>query len=393
MRIGFFSDTYLPITFGTEISIETFRIWLEKLGHQVFVFVPNYPDIKKLEKNIFRFPSFRLIKSPENRLMFFGPNDVKKIITLKLDIVHSHTPFSAGWLAKIIAKKSKIPLFYTSHILYPEYAKYWIFKENKVLPVLMKFYLKIFGNSCSALIAPSLKMKKLLENYGVKKPIFVLPTGLDFERLERIQEKDSETRRKFGIPLTDKILLYIGRLTEEKNVSFLIESFNLIQKKRKDVCFVLIGEGYLEEKLKEKVKKLGLESKVIFTGRIAWEEVIKIYRSANLFLFASLTDTQGLIILEASYFGLPIVALKDDCYEEMLINGKNGYTIYPYQTSLFAERVLEILNNQSLYQEFSKNAKEIAKNFSAENQAKKLVGVYQKILETYRNKLKLIVKT
>lgn len=384
MRIGFFSDTYLPITFGTEISMETFKKELELLGHQVFIFAPKYPAVKEKEKNIFRFPSIRLIKSPENRLMFFGPKDIKKIIDLKLDIVHVHTPFSAGILAKIVAKKLKIPLFYTSHMLYPEYARHWVFKENKFLPVLMKFYLKIFGNSCNGLIAPSVKMKKLLEEYGVKKPIFVLPTGLDFARLERTQEKDSETKRKFSIPLNDKVLLYVGRLTKEKNVEFLFEAFNQVQKKRKDVCFVLVGEGYLMNELKEKVKKLNLESKVIFTGRISWQEVIKIYRGSNLFLFASLTDTQGLIIIEASYFGLPIVALKDGCYQGMLIDGKNGYTVYPYQVNIFAEKVLEILNNESLYQEFSKNGKEIAKNFSAENQAKKLVEIYQNMMQIYK---------
>ncbi len=386
MRIGFFSDTYLPISFGTEISIKIFKDFLEKLGHEVFVFAPRYSKNPEKEKNVFRFSSIRLIKSPENRLMFFGPKDIKRIVDLKLDIVHAHTPFSAGWLAKIVAKKSNAPLFYTSHILYPEYARYWLFKENKFLPALMKLYLKIFGNSCSALIAPSLKMKKLLEEYGVKKPIFVLPTGLDFKKLDKIKERDLEMRRKFSIPLNAKILLYVGRLTLEKNISFLFDAFYEIQKKRKDVCLVLVGEGYLSKELKEKVKKWGIESRVIFTGRIAWEEVIKLYRQACLFLFASLTDTQGLIILEASYFGLPIVALKDDCYAGMLVDEKNGYTVYPYKVSLFTEKVLELLNNETLYQEFSKNAKEIAKNFSAENQVKKLVEIYQNIISALGTK-------
>ncbi len=381
MKIGFFSDTYLPVTFGTEISMQTFKIYLEKLGHEVFVFCPNYNE-KKEEKNVFRFPSVCLIKSPENRLMFFTYKDIKKIFDLKLDIAHSHTPFSAGWLAKIVSQKLKIPLFYTSHTLYPEYAKYWLIKNNKILPKLMKFYLKIYGNNCSALIAPSLKMKKLLEEYGVRKPIFILPTGLDLERLEKTQEKDSEIRRKFNIPLTDKILLYVGRLTEEKNVRFLFDVFYQIRKKRGDLSFVLVGEGNLMNELKEKAKKIGLEKKIIFTGRIPWQEVIKIYRSSSIFLFASLTDTQGLIILEASYFGLPIVALKDDCYSGMLIDGKNGFSVYPYNSSLFAEKVLEILNNEKLYQEFSKNGKEIALNFSAESQAKKLLEIYQKFINS-----------
>jgi len=135
--------------------------------------------------------------------------------------------------------------------------------------------------------------------------------------------------------------------------------------------------------LKEKAKKLKIESRVIFTGRIAWEEVVKLYRQSYLFLFASLTDTQGLIIIEASYFGLPIVALKDECYEGMLIDGKNGYTVYPYETSVFAEKVLDLLENQKRREEFSRNGQEIARNFSAENQAKKLLEIYQEVISTF----------
>lgn len=383
MKIGFFSDTYLPITFGTEISIETFKTWLEKLGHQVFVFAPKY-SISLEEKNVFRFPSIRLIKSPENRLMFFHPADIKKIVNLKLDVAHAHTPFSAGLLAKIVARQLKIPFFYTSHTLYPEYAKYWLIKNNKIFPFLMKGWLKFLGNACQGLIAPSVKMKKLLEEYGVKKPIFVLPTGLDFEKLEITHGENAAIRKKFNIPLEAKILLYVGRLTLEKNIPFLLEVFREIVKKRDDLYFVLIGEGYLSEALKKTTSKWGIESKVIFTGRIEWQEVIKIYRQAYLFLFASLTDTQGLIIIEASYFGVPIIALKDDCYEGMLIDGKNGYTVYPHQVSLFVEKISKLLEDRVLHQEFSKNAQEIAKNFSAENQARKLISIYQEVLENYK---------
>ena len=382
MKIGFFTDTYLPITFGTEVSIKTFKNQLEKLGHQVFIFCPKYSKKEEKEENVFRFLSFRLIKSPENRLMIFSLKDIKRIVNLKLDVAHAHTPFSAGILAKIVANKLKIPFFYTSHILYPEYAKYWFLKENKIFPNLMKFYLKIFGNSCSALIAPSEKMKKLLIEYGIKKPIFVCPTGIDFEKMEKIKEKDSELRKKYNLPEKAKILLYVGRLTKEKNVYFLLDSFSKVFEKEKNVYFVLVGEGYLLKELKEKAKKLKIESRIIFTGRVSWEEVIKFYRQSYLFLFASLTDTQGLIILEASYFGVPIVALKDDCYAQMLIDGKNGFTVYPHDPSLFADKILILLNDEKIYQEFSKNAKEIAKNFSAENQAKKLIQIYQEIIKS-----------
>lgn len=379
MRIGFFTDTFLPKNYGTELSIENFRQHLEKLGHEVFVFCPSYDNAKSTEK-IWRLPSFKIRSKPiEERSIFWSKKVVQKILSLKLDICHAHTPFTAGWLAKIIAKKTNVPLVYSSHMLYPEYAKYWLIKNNKILPALMRWYLKFYGNKCQALIAPSLKMKKLLESYGVKKPIFVLPTGLDLEKVAQAEKPAPDLKSQFSIPKQNKILLYVGRITEEKNVRFLLNAFNEMAKKRKDISLVFAGDGPLRNELEAIAKKWGIASQVVFTGRLPWSEILKIYQISDLFLFASLTDTQGLIIAEAAYFGLPIVALKDDCYAGMLINNENGYTVYPYETSLFVDKILEILNNDILAQKFSQNGRQIALNFSADNQTKKLVEIYNNL--------------
>lgn len=386
MKIGFFTDTYLPKSYGTELSIENFRQQLELLGHQVFIFCPNYGGTISQEK-IWRFQSVKIKNEPiEERILIWSKKIIREIIKQKLDIVHAHTPFSAGWLAQKVAKKTKVPLFYSSHMLYPEYAKYWLIKNNKLLPFFLKKYLKYYGNKCQALIAPSLKMKKLLENYGVQRPIFVLPTGLDLKKIANAPKPENNFKENFGLKKEDKILLYVGRITEEKNISFLINAFQKITKKRKDTYLLLVGDGPLETKMQEKVKKLKIISRVLFLGRLPWEKVLKLYQTSRVFVFASLTDTQGLIIAEASYFGLPIVALKDDCYANILINNKNGLTVYPHRTDLFAEKVLTILDNPELAKKFSDDGRQNANNLSAEKQAQKLIEIYQKILHDYKNK-------
>ena len=314
--------------------------------------------------------------------MFYSRKSVREAAALKLDVAHAHTPFSGGRLARTVARKSNIPLFYTSHNLYPEYAAHWLIEGNKFLPKIITKYLRGFANQCSGVIAPSLKMKILLESYGVSAPIFVLPTGFDVRKLKTTPLDTSEIRKRFGIPAKSEMLLYVGRLTPEKNVPFLFDTFVEISRKRSDAVFALAGEGYLKKELEEKAEKLGLKEKIIFIGRQPQEEVFNLYRIADIFVFASLTDTQGLTIMEAAFSGLPIVALKDECYSEMLTDGENGYVVYPYKNSLFAEKVIKILGDKKLCRRFSENSRKIVAGLTAESQAEKLLAIYRRFSKT-----------
>jgi 1,2-diacylglycerol 3-alpha-glucosyltransferase len=245
----------------------------------------------------------------------------------------------------------------------------------------MENYSRFYLNRHSAVIAPSLKIKKLLESYGVQRPVYVLPTGLDLNKFKSAKA-DPAWVQKYGIKPEDKVLIYVGRQTPEKNILFLIESFRLIFSKEPRAKIMLVGEGPLKSEI-ERIAK-NFKERLIFTGRIPQEETIQAYLASKIFLFASKTDTQGLVIMEAAALGLPIVALKDEAYAGMLENEQNGYTVFEEKPEAFAQAVLKILNNSELYRSFSENSKKIAENFSDIKQTEKLIEIYREVLTLYR---------
>ena len=386
MEIGFFTDCYLPFGFGVGTSIESFRKNLETLGHKVYVFAPFFKDYQDKNPRVFRFHSLKVIKEPEIRLAspFFPLKPFKEIKDLKLDIAHAHTPFSLGILGKYLASQQKIPLLYTHHTQYPEYAKFYL-KEKFLIPYLAQSLTVWFSNISDAVIAPSEKIKKILKEAEVKKTIYVLPTGVntDIFRKASLEEKNN-LRKKFRIPIDLKILLFVGRMGKEKNAEFLLHVLKKIIKENRNVYLLMVGEGPYLKQLRQIAKQLQINPWVKFTGSVSYEEITKYYQMADIFVFASLTDTQGIVILEAAASGLSIVALEDAALENIVVNNKNGFLIKPDQkekAQIFAKKILKIFNSSFLCQKFSKNSLTIANQFSEINQTKKLVDIYQKVIK------------
>jgi len=384
MRIGFFTDTYLPVIHGVEVSIETFRKNLEKMGHEVFIFAPQAIGYKDKNPRVFRFRSIKVIKKPEMRLALpFLPKDTfEKVLNLKLDIAHAHTPFSMGLFARYVANYQKIPLVYTHHTHYPEYAKFYL-KERIITPLLARYFSAWFANQAQAILVPSYKMKRFLLEYGVKraKPIHILPTGVNLEIFKKSKEGFIKIRKKLKIPFESKVLLFVGRMGEEKNPSFLLYTMEEILKKFNNVFLLMVGDGPILEKLKNLALKLKIEKNVIFTGAIPHSKIPAYYQAANVFVFSSQTETQGIVILEAIASGLPVVALKDEAFKDMVVENKNGFLIKKVSPKSFAKKVLEILKNSSLCKKFSLNSQKIASFFSEKNQAKKLIKIYKSLLK------------
>ncbi|MFH1657261.1 MAG: glycosyltransferase family 4 protein [bacterium] len=385
MRIGFFTDTYLPEIHGVEVSIESFRRTLEAMGHEVYIYAPETPGYKDANPRVFRFKSQRILKNPEMRYSFdFLPvgHTFGEISRFKLDVVHAHTPFGLGLLAKYISERQLIPLIYTHHTHYQEYAKFYL-KEKILLPYLAKVYTTWFSSIAHAIISPSLKIKKLLREYGVKQkvPIYILPTGIDLQIFKKVVGEKQALRKKLKISDQAKILLTVSRIAEEKNVKFLIDSFAKFVKK--DVFFLLVGGGPFLEEAKKLVKKLKIEKNIIFIGKVFPEKVSAYYKAADIFLFASLTDTQGIVLLEALACGLPVVALKDDAFSGVILNGKNGFLTNKQN---FNKKVTTLLENETMYKKLSAEAVKTASIFSNQNMAKKLVDIYEEQIKRTYNK-------
>jgi glycosyltransferase involved in cell wall biosynthesis len=383
VRIGFFTDSYLPALHGVEVSIEAFRKSLQKAGHEVFVYAPAVPHYRDTNRRVFRLKSVRVIEKPEMRLAFpfVEHGHLRDLLRVKLDIAHAHTPFTMGLLAKHVSVRQRIPLVYTHHTHYPEYAKAYL-REPLVFPYLAQALSAWFSNTSDAVLAPSPKIKRLLRTYGVTKPIHVLPTGIkptQFRKTRTSQDRARALRRRLDIDDSAKVLLFVGRMGREKNVEFLIRAFSELRAQHADVAFILVGDGPILPQLKSLAKELRLAD-IVFAGAIPHNEIAAWYQMSDLFLFASLTDTQGIVILEALASSLGVIALRDAAFTDIVINGKNGLLTAPNASPrVFAARVDMALSDPALRRVFARNARETARRFAEHEQAKKLIRIYERL--------------
>ena len=382
MRIAFFTDTYLPARSGMEISIESFRTALEDMGHELYVFTPTMHGYKDENKNVYRFRSVRMIRKPEMRLAFpWGSVDssVRKIRDIPFDVVHVHSPFTMGLLGRYIAQKQNVPLLFTNHCHHTEYAKIY-FRERIVLPYTAEKWVKWFSNQADRVIAPSSKFKELLQGYGVIRPIDIVQTGIEpslFATTEETERVAQALRARYNIPRSAHAFIYVGRMSDEKNVMYLIEAFARLEKNNPDTYMFFVGEGKARERYEETAKELGVRN-AIFTGAVRHEDIPTYYHAADAFLFASLTDTQGIVILEAMASGLPVVALRDGALIDVIHHKENGFLLDVKATpETFAAQVENLLKDETGYRRLSVNALTTATKFTEKKMAEQLAVIYE----------------
>jgi glycosyltransferase involved in cell wall biosynthesis len=379
MKIGFFTDNYLPHVDGVTISVETCAQALEARGHEVYIIAPRYPRYKDKRKNVHRMLSVQLPKSTGARMALqFPDKSLLKILSIDFDIIHGH-PGGSGitFLGLEIARLKNIPHVATYHTLYTHYTHYF-FNGKIIKPRMVIFLTKFIGNMCDYMIAPTERVKDALLSYGVTTPIHILQTGIAIENYENVEK--GFLRRKLKLPRNKKILLSIARLGKEKSVDFIIESFKFIYEKDNDTVLVLVGDGHEKENLKSLVKNLGLTKSVYFCGIIPHKHIPKVYADADVFVFASQTETQGLVITEALASGLPVVAVADEAFEGVIFNGKNGYQVSKHPGE-FAKKVNMLLSDAALYKKFSFEAHRSIQKFSIEKTALYLEQLYEQLIK------------
>ncbi len=381
MKIGVFTDSYLPYISGVVRSIQTFTEELTNLGHEVFIFAPNYKNCSK-EHGVFRFNS---IPSPTNRnftLAFpYSPKFKPAIQRLDLDLIHVHSPFLLGRLGARYARKLNIPLVFTFHTLYDQYVHYVPFASSFTKELAKKIS-RDFCNQCDLVIVPTHVIGEYLHKIGVRTLINKIPTGI---KIKAFQSGDPAwLRQRFNIHPEDQVLLFVGRLGQEKNIKLLMKSFSLINQNINNTILVLVGGGPDEEDLKNKAKDLGIDNRVIFTGPLPHHQVVNCYAGSNLFVFSSLTETQGIVIIEAKAAGLPVVAVGANGVSEMIEHGTDGYLSDP-EPAQFAEKVCHILKNKILKEKMSHKARLNAENLSSFNCTARLVDGYLKLLKMKEN--------
>lgn len=383
MNIGFFSETYTPDINGVVTSIQTFRAELEAAGHNVYVFAPatelfSRPSRRSRERGVYRYSSFAYPFYRGYRLAVpFNPSVQRQVSKLQLDVVHSHTPFSLGLFATMVAKIQGVPHIHTYHTLYPEYAKLYFPGFKRWNERGMKKISAVFCNATDHVIAPSEGIKAKLVEYGISTPITTVSTGVPEEAF-RATDPTHLIRRRYGIPAAAPLVLTVARLGKEKSLDYLLRAFVQIGRFHPDAYYLVLGDGPHRLELETLAKELGINQRVIFAGTVTRRaDVLKAYATADLFLFASRTDTQCMTMLEAAAAGLPLVARHDAPLETALRHEVNGFFVQPDDDPhKFAWKAQKLLGDKALAARYGKASVTIAREQSAANRTKDLVAVY-----------------
>ncbi|MEC9487925.1 MAG: glycosyltransferase family 4 protein [Halanaerobium sp.] len=377
MKIAFFSDSYRPYISGVVNSIDTFKGELESRGHQVFIFAPDYPNAGS-EPGVFRFSSIPAFTNPGFRVAIpFSLSVTSQVEELGIDIIHTHSPFNMGILGAHIAEKLNLPLAFTYHTLYEEYAHYAPILEGVARKIAIKIS-KDYCENCDLVITPTAEIKERLHKYGTRNTIIPIPTGIPMKRY--LEADRNWLSRNYPHLQGKTVILYLGRLGKEKNIYILWNIFRELQQQYQDLHLLLVGGGPEEENIRKQVIKLGLRDKVTMTGYVEPEEVVNYYSGADIFAFPSETETQGLVVLEAMAASLPVVAMDAQGPRDFLADTGAGLLAEPNASS-FAERLKQLIEmGPAARSVMGEEARQIASEYSSGRMAERLIDSYNDLI-------------
>jgi len=373
MRIAFFCDSYKPYLSGVTNSMELLVKELRELGHQVYVFAPRYPDYVDTDPDIVRFPSLPT-RYPNFRLALPYVNRLPEV-----DLIHCHSPFQVGLLARYFAHKIKVPFVYSFHTLFTRYVHYARFIPEPLSKLGLVNYLRSFCRRTDCIITPSELARRVLNSFGIKGRIEVVPSGVDIAEVSRAgsEKRRLEIRTRFGIPEGAQVLLYTGRISREKNIPFLLRAFrHLSEAYPSSLYLLLVGGGPLIEEIRNQKLK-----NVVLAGEIKYPEVLSYYSAGDIFVFSSLTETQGLVLAEAKSMGLPVVALFAGGLVGTVRSGIDGY-LTPRNLSKFNEHVRRLLDDDALRLKLGHAARlDALERFDSRHIAKRVETIYNSLRE------------
>jgi len=379
MNILFISDVFFPRVNGVSTSINTFATELKALGHQVTLIAPSYTDEDKQEEWIVRVPSHKIYFDPEDRLMKFGK--LKALLPWireqHFDIIHIHTPFTAHYVGIHFGKKLDIPVVETYHTFFEDYLHHYLpFIPQFISRKLARTISRRQCNAVDGIVSPSKPMLDVLKQYGIKTPADVVATGLDASSFASVDGE--HFRISHDIPLGQPMLLFVGRVAHEKNINFLLEMHVKLLKNHPDTLLVITGEGPAEESIKQSIEKFGITNKVRMIGYLdRSHELIACYKAADIFVFASKSETQGLVLLEAMAQGTAVVALAELGTKSILIEGE-GVLIAKDDINDFADKVSDLLSDARKRQMIGERGRQYAQEkWGAGVLAKKVAKFYK----------------
>ncbi len=378
--ILFVSDVYFPRVNGVSTSIQTFRRDLAAQNCETWLIAPSYPGAWQDDASILRQPSRYVVFDPEDRMMHArAARRAGLALGGRIDAVHVHTPFIAHWVGKKIARTLRVPVIDTYHTFFEEYLHHYV-------PLLPRSIARAFAraaslrqcNAVDAVVAPSQQLADVLIGYGVKRPVHVIPTGLNLEQFTGGDRAAFRTRH--GIAGDRPVMLLVGRVAHEKNIGFLLRVLAAVRPSVPNGLFVIAGEGPAREALKRQVADAGLTDNVLFVGYLDREtELRDCYRAADVFVFASRTETQGLVLLESLALGVPVVSTAVLGTKEVL-RGAAGAIVVPEDVDEFAAAVTRVLTQPHLRATLAAAGRDfVGARWSSREMARRLLSLYSDV--------------
>lgn len=386
MRIGLFTDAYIPQISGVASSTALLKQALQAMGHVVFVITPSDPNQPVDENDVFRVPSLPFVSAKRFTIAAHPILD-KQLQELGLDIVHSQTEFGMGIFARKVAQRLGVPQVHTFHTLYEDWLNDQVrAKEGGLYRRFTHWFVKNksrrFCNEADSVIVPTQKTWEILQKYGVTTPIHIIPTGIDiaaFQGARNDTASAAKIREQLKVKATDKLLLYLGRVSQEKQIDHLLTYLKTALADRSDVHFVVVGDGPAKDDLSKMAAKSAMTKRIHFTGPVPFSEVHAYYAAADFFLSASQSETQGLTYIEALAAGVPILVRRDPALDGVIQNGINGYDFE--DESSFKAHLNTLLNLEAKqYKALCTAAYDSASPYGVDVFAKRIFDVYASLI-------------
>ncbi len=368
MNIAIFTDVFIPLSNGVVTTTINLSKSLADRNHKVVIIAPKLKNKEELHyrnMKVVRINSFPAFFYPDFRFTYFYSDEILRLLKKeKIDIIHFQTPMPLGLMSIILSKILKIPLIGTFHTLFSDkqYLKH-AGLDYSIFENLSWKYIRLIYNKCDLITCPTETMKKELLNNGLKRPIIAISNGINISAFK------NKNYKKIRIELlgskNDKLLMYVGRISYDKNLFYLLDCFKIATKKREGLKLLIIGDGPQLSELKQKAKSLNLTDHIIFTGNIRYEELIKssLYKACDFFITASTTETQAITLLEAQANNLPCIVINKRGVKDVIKNNYNGLSVNDNNKEEFADAIVELSNNKSLYRKLKYNTrKEIKKH-------------------------------
>lgn len=377
MNILMFTNTYRPIVGGVSESVQRLKARLQREGHRVLVVAPKLKGQPEHEADVVRVAAVQHFNGSDFSLPVPIPGQLFEAIeAFEPDIVHSHHPFLLGDTATRAAETYGLPLVFTHHTLYEHYTHY----VPGDSPRMQRFAVALsteYTRLCDAVIAPSESIRDLLQRRGANEAVHVVPSGVDTRYFSL--GDGAELRRRLGIPAAAYVVGHVGRLAREKNLPFLTEAITQLLIAQPGTHFLVVGDGDARLVMHEAAIKAGVTDRFHFTGKLHDQALIDAYHAMDIFAFASHSETQGMVLVEAMAAGLPVVAVDAPGVREVLDSGKNGWLL-PGDDAQALARALASLSEAAPRDRLREGALATAQQFDEAHCAARCLQVYRQAI-------------